>query len=82
MACLLYLINPEMHNLQRKGVVIMKKRNTTKKLVIAAVVVLVAMSISMPAMAEGGKNQGTVGTGTTTTIQDPEPFDWPGIDWN
>jgi hypothetical protein len=42
----------------------------------------VSMSISVPAMAEGGKNQGTTGTGTTTTTQDPEPFDWPGIDWN
>ena len=33
------------------------------------------------AFAEGGKNQGDAGQGSTTTTHDPAPFDWPGIDW-
>ncbi|MBV5340573.1 MAG: hypothetical protein J0665_13630, partial [Deltaproteobacteria bacterium] len=59
-----------------------ERRNTVKKLVIATTVVLVVMSISMTAMAEGGKNQGTTGSGSTSTIRDPAPIDWPGIDWD
>jgi hypothetical protein len=48
---------------------------------ILAMILICGFLFVSSAFAEGGKNQGAVGQGSTTTTHDPASFDWPGIDW-
>jgi hypothetical protein len=64
----------------KKFSIFTKKEEVMKK----ALVIILACGFLFAslAFAEGGKNQGENGQGTTTTTRDPAPIDWPGIDWD